>query len=234
MAGKTVAIIQSNYIPWKGYFDVMHQCDEFILFDEVQYTRNDWRNRNKIKTADGIRWLTIPVKVKGRYYQRINEVEVQDTTWVAEHKKTLFHAYRRAAYFDTLYPQISAMYDRVAQETHLSQINHAMLLAIRDMLGIPTPITWSSDYVTEGIKSEKLLNLCQAVGATTYISGPSAKSYMDDDLFERNGVKVVYKDYSGYPEYPQLYPPFEHGVSVLDVLFNTGDEARKYCLKESR
>lgn len=227
---KTIAIIQSNYIPWKGYLDIIRRCDEFVLYDEVQYTRNDWRNRNRIKTSDGVRWLSIPVKVKGRYYQRIDEAEIQDAGWAAEHLKTLYHAYRRAACFDAVYPRLAALYERAASETMLSQVNYLFLRGLCDMLGIQTPLTWSVQYASSGTKSEKLASICASAGATTYLSGPAAQAYLDPAEFTARGVEVRYMSYEGYPEYPQLYPPFEHAVSVVDLLFNTGDDAPRYLL----
>ncbi len=228
---KVIAIIQSNYIPWKGYFDIIHSCDEFMLFDEAQYTDNDWRNRNRIKTAQGIQWLTIPVRYSGRFGQLISETEIANTQWYVKHWKTLQASYGRAPHFKTYRERLEALYMSMAGVTLLSEINYRFITEICAILGITTKLTWSTDYQSEGKKGDRVLSLCLDAGATTYISGPSAKSYMDDDLFERNEVQVIYKDYGGYPEYPQLYPPFEHGVSVLDVLFNTGENARTYCLK---
>lgn len=225
---KTVAIIQSNYIPWKGYFDIIGMCDEFMLFDEAQYTRRDWRNRNKIKTAQGEHWLTIAVNVKGKFTQRIDETTIQSPRWVDEHLKTLRMNYARAACFASTFPKIEALYRQVERETHLSQVNYHLLRGICELLGIKTPFTWSSDYQSEEGRVERVLSLCVQAGATEYISGPSAKSYMDDALFSAHGVQVTYMDYSGYPEYPQLYPPFEHGVSILDLLFNVGEDAPRY------
>lgn len=225
---KKVAIIQSNYIPWKGYFDIIQMVDEFMLFDEAQYTRRDWRNRNKIKTPQGAQWLTIPVQVKGKFLQRIDETEVTDSAWVDEHLKSLRHHYARAACFKDYFPRIEALYQEVAAETYLSQINYLLLKGICEMLGITTRLTWSTDYQTVEGKTDRLISLCQQCGADEYISGPSAKDYMDEPLFERSGIKLTYMDYSGYPEYPQLYPPFDHAVSIIDVILHMGADARQY------
>lgn len=225
---KTIAIIQSNYIPWKGYFDIIALCDEFMLFDEAQYTRRDWRNRNLIKTPQGLHWLTIPVQVKGKFTQRIDETSLQSAHWVDEHLKTLRFNYAKAACFGTMFPKIEALYRQVQVETLLSRVNYHLLRGLCDLLGIQTPITWSSDYQSEEGRLERVLSLCVQAGATNYISGPSAKSYMVDEVFEQHGVRVTYMDYRDYPEYPQLFPPFEHGVSVLDLLFNVGEDAPQY------
>ncbi len=226
---KVVAIIQSNYIPWKGYFDIINMSDEFILFDEAQYTRRDWRNRNKIKTPHGVMWLTIPVKVKGLYHQRISETEVMDKRWGREHWKTLRHTYGRAAFFDQYAPFFEELYLTVSEEeTFLSQINYRFLRAICDLLGIRTPLTWSHDYELLDGKTERVLGLCLQVGATVYLSGPSAKAYLDEAQFEAVNMRVEYMDYSGYPEYRQLYPPFEHAVTILDLIFNEGPNATRF------
>lgn len=228
---KTIAIIQSNYIPWKGYFDIIQACDEFILFDEAQYTDNDWRNRNRIKTAQGVQWLTIPVRYSGRFGQRIDETEIANPRWHVKHWKALQTAYGRAPHFRTYRDQIEALYQQMEGITRLSEINATFLRALCDLLGITTPITWSTQYRSQGVKADRVLSLCLEAGADVYISGPSARAYMDDDLFARHGVQVVYQDYSGYPEYPQLYPPFEHSVSVLDVIFHMGPDAPRYIRK---
>jgi hypothetical protein len=229
---KTVAIIQSNYIPWKGYFDIIEQCDEFMLFDEAQYTRRDWRNRNKVKTPQGVQWLTIPVQVKGKFLQRIDETQVNDSAWIDEHLKTVRHAYAKAPAYKSHFPRIEALYDSLRSETSLSQINYKLLRGICDMLGITTPLTWSTDYVSVEGKTDRLISLCQQAHATEYLSGPSARAYMDDALFESAQIKLTYVDYSGYPEYPQLYPPFDHAVSILDVILNMGDEAPHYIKRK--
>ena len=225
---KVIAIIQSNYIPWKGYFDIIRRCDEFMLFDEAQYTRRDWRNRNKIKTPNGLLWLTIPVNVKGKFTQRIDETTISSTAWVQDHLKSIRYNYAKAPCFGEYFPKIEALYQQVAHETYLSQINYTLLRGLCDLMGIGTPLTWSTDYQSEQGRVERVLSLCLQAGATEYISGPSAKSYMDDELFAAHGVKVTYMDYSRYPEYDQLYPPFEHGVSIVDLLLHLGNRALDY------
>lgn len=230
---KTLAIIQSNYIPWKGYFEIIHACDEFMLFDEAQYTDNDWRNRNRIKTPQGVQWLTIPVRYSGRFGQLISETEVANPRWYIKHWKTLQANYARAPYFKTYRDELEALYMSMEGVTRLSQINRCFIEKINQLLGIQTRLTWSHEYASEGKKADRVLSLCLQAGADVYISGPSARAYMDDDLFARHGVKVVYWDYSGYPEYPQLYPPFEHSVSILDVIFHTGPDAPRYVFRKT-
>ncbi|MGD9787577.1 MAG: WbqC family protein [Sulfuricellaceae bacterium] len=228
MADKTVAILQSCYIPWKGFFDIIRQVDEFILYDEVQFTRRDWRNRNLIKTAEGLKWLTIPVINKGHYHAPIRDMLVADPTWAGQHWQSLLHAYRKAACFDEVAPFIEDLY-RGCTETRLSEVNRRFIAALCGYLGIDTPLSWSWDYpVQSDDRTQRLVELCRAAGATRYLSGPSAKAYMDLERFHRAGIEVEYMDYSGYPVYRQLHGEFQHGVSVLDLLFNEGREARHF------
>lgn len=225
--GKKVAIIQSNYIPWRGYFDTINQVDEFILFDDMQYTRRDWRNRNKIKTPQGLIWLTIPVDVKGKYHQKIKDAVVNDPNWPDQHWKTIVHHYARAPYFEEYRSFFEALYQE-ATDPFLSKINYHFLSAICQLLGITTRLSWSMDYeIVEG-KTERLVSLCQQTGATTYLSGPSARDYIEPVLFEQASITLEFIDYSNYPEYPQLFPPFEPAVSILDLIFNTGPHATSY------
>jgi hypothetical protein len=222
-----VAIVQSNYIPWKGYFDIINRVDEFMLFDDRQYTRRDWRNRNLIKTAQGVHWLTIPVHAKGRYEQRIDETMISDPEWAGRHWKTIASAYAAAPFFDQYREAIEALY-KVSGEERLSDVNRRFLDAICGLLGIRTRLSWSTDYTAEGSRTERLVNLCQLAGATEYLSGPAARAYIEEDRFRDAGIELTYMDYSGYPEYPQLHGPFEHGVSIVDLLFNTGPDAHRY------
>jgi hypothetical protein len=227
MTAKTVAIVQSCYIPWKGYFDLINRVDEFILYDDRQYTRRDWRNRNRIKTPQGSQWLTIPVEVRGRYDQRIDETRIADGEWADRHWKTLAHNYSSAPHFDDYRGTLESLYRRTT-DARLSVVNRTFLEAISEILGIGTRFSWSTDYRVEGLKTERLVNLCRATGATVYLSGPSAREYMEESLFEEAGITLEYMDYGGYPEYSQLHPPFDHAVTVLDLIFNTGAEATRY------
>jgi hypothetical protein len=222
---KRVAILQSNYIPWKGYFDIINIVDEFVLYDSVQYTKNDWRNRNKIKTKQGIIWITIPVKHS--ISQRIDEIEVLDNKWRKKHWRTLVQNYSKSKYFN-LYMNIFNNCYLNADEFFLSKINYSFICEINKILGITTKISWSTDYNISGEKTEKLLNICKQANATEYISGPAAKNYLDEKLFKQENIKVTWMDYSSYPEYNQLYPPFEHAVSILDLIFNEGPNATKF------
>jgi hypothetical protein len=224
---KRVAILQSSYIPWKGYFDIINLVDEFILYDDVQFTRRDWRNRNRIKTPQGLRWLTIPVQTKGLYLQRIDETIVTDPKWARSHWNALLQNYSAAQFFNNYRPLFEKLF-LTSTEMRLSAINRRFIEAVCQILGIDTPLRWSTEYPAHGSKTERLVSLCTACGATSYLSGPSARGYIEEEQFERAGVALSYMDYSGYPEYTQLHPPFEHEVTILDLIFNAGDKAPAY------
>ena len=224
---KKIAIHQSNYIPWKGYFDMIAAVDEFILYDDMQFTRRDWRNRNKIKTPQGIHWLTVPVKVKGKYDQKIKETVIDGYDWASVQWKSLAQNYRRAQYFDEVAVWLEPLYiDEMY--THVSQLNRRFIEAICNYLGIKTVISNSWDYTLHGGKTERLADLCAQAGGTKYISGPSAKDYVEERIFAEMGITLTWFDYEGYPEYPQLWGEFTHGVTILDLLFNCGKDAHRY------
>ncbi|MCL9809100.1 WbqC family protein [Flavobacterium luminosum] len=224
---KKLAILQSNYIPWKGYFDLIASVDEFIIYDEMQYTKNDWRNRNKIKTVNGLEWITIPVRVEN-LSQRICDTKIFDKKWVKKHKATLQTNYAKASCFNETKDFIFGLYEQVENKENLSEINYIFIKGICDFLGIKTKISFSTDYILGVGKSERLINLCKQADASVYLSGPSAKDYIDEVLFNENKIDLEWMDYSGYKEYNQLNIPFEHGVSILDLIFNEGDNSRKF------
>lgn len=221
-----VAICQSNYLPWKGYFDLIHDVDLFVFYDDVQYTKNDWRNRNKIKTAQGTQWLTIPVG--SHCHDRICDVKLRDQYWQKQHWKTLVQWYGNVPHFN-VYREFLADVYLGRQWCSLSELNQYLTVTIaRDYLGLRTRFAPSSQFHSTGTKQTRLLRLLREVAADTYVSGPAAQAYLDTREFDAHGIKVVWKDYSGYPEYPQLYPPFEHAVTILDLLFHTGESAPQY------
>lgn len=224
---KKISILQSNYIPWKGYFDLIAATDELIIYDDMQYTRRDWRNRNKIKTPNGLQWLTVPVKVKGCYYQTIRETLLINGDWNTSHWKTLEQNYHRATYFNEIATWLEPLYLEHTY-SHLSSLNRELIEAICNYLGIKTKISNSWDYkLTEG-KTERLVSLVLQAGGREYVSGPSAKNYIKDSIFEEHSIKLRWFDYQGYPEYTQLWSDFKHEVSILDLLFNCGQDARRY------
>jgi hypothetical protein len=224
---KSVAIVQSNYVPWKGYFDMIAAVDEFILFDDMQYTRRDWRNRNKIKTPQGLQWLTVPVVVKGRYHQKIRETEIAGSEWASKHWKALQQNYRGAPNFSEIADWLEPLY-RIYSYSHLSELNRGFIEKICAYLGITTVITNSWDYELSEGKTERLADICRQAGATQYISGPAARGYLEERVFEEQSIAVDWFQYEGYPEYPQLWGAFCHQVTILDLLFNCGSDAHRY------
>ncbi len=225
-----MAIVQSNYIPWKGYFDLIRSADEFIFFDDVQYTRRDWRNRNRIKTKDGLLWLSIPVESKRRYTAAIKDMVVSDHGWAQKHWKTIVANYARAHCFRE-YQELFAELYLSCKEKYLVDVNHRFIAAICRILGGSTRLSRSCDYERVDGRTERIVSLCRQAGATRYLSGPSARSYLDQGLFSAAGIGVTFADYSRYPEYEQLHPPFSHEVSIIDLLFNKGPDAGRYLLE---
>lgn len=226
---KVVAICQSNYIPWKGYFDMINMADVFVLYDDMQYTRRDWRNRNKIMTPSGLQWLTIPVEIKGKYHQRVNETKVSDISWAPKHWARIKQVYGKTKFFGVYDAIFEDLYLKKLQNLeYLSDINHLIIKKICEVLDIETKIMNSKDFHLAEERSERLLGICRELGATSYLSGPAAKDYMDEELFERNGVGLSWMDYNNYPVYEQKYGEFEHGVTILDLLFNSGPSVKKF------
>jgi hypothetical protein len=224
MPGKTVVILQSSYIPWKGYFDLINLADEFIFYDDVQYTRLDWRNRNKIKTFAGLKWLTIPVGYNMDW--KICEVKMKNQLWKRKHKKTIEQNYSRAAHFEEFRNILNELYDN--DQNNLSAFNQKAIMTISKVLDINTKFTDVRDYSPVGYRTEKLIDLLKKTGADKYISGPSAKNYLEESRFEEEGIKLEYFSYEGYPEYRQLHGSFVHEVSILDLIFNEGNNALKF------
>jgi hypothetical protein len=225
---KTVAIVQSSYIPWKGFFDLVNRADELVLLDDVQFTRRDWRNRNRIKTPQGLVWLTIPVEVKGRYHQTVRETQVAEPCWSKRHLASLRHSYARAPFFHSYELALEALYADIGAEASLSVINRTAIETICALLEIGTTISSSAEFALVDGRTERLVSICRQAEADRYLSGPTARAYLDEARFRREGIDVTYMDYDGYPEYRQLYPPFEHAVSIVDLLVHVGPDARRH------
>ena len=222
-----ICIIQSCYIPWKGFFDLIGRCDEYVIYDSAQYVKRHWHNRNRIKTAAGVAWLSIPVLTKGRFDQPIDQAEIEKP-WADKHWRALELAYRRAPFFEQLAPIVKAWYERADRETRLSEVNAIFLHGIAGLLGLKTRMVQDIAYPAQGASTERLLGIVRAAGADCYLSGPSARGYFDEPMFRAAGVTPEWMSYEGYPEYPQLHGGFEHAVTALDLLFNTGTEAPRY------
>jgi hypothetical protein len=223
---KRVAINQSNYVPWKGYFDLIHDVDLFLFYDDVQYTKNDWRNRNLVKTRTGRQWLTIPTGPDLK--RRICDVTIQTSSWQRKHWQTLTQLYGKAPFFKHYSAFLSEVY-ATREWRNLSELNQWLIRTIaHDFLDIRTPMRQSTDFPSPGRSQERVLGLLKAVQADVYVSGPAAKAYIDADRFRAAGIEVIWKDYSGYPEYPQFHPPFQHAVTILDLLFQVGPAAPFY------
>jgi hypothetical protein len=230
---RTVIVTQSNYLPWRGWFAMIARADALVLLDTVQYTRRDWRNRNRIKTPQGLSWLTVPVDAKGRFHQPVDETRIVGSEWVSEHLRAIDLAYRRAPHHASILPWLEQTLGALASEPMLTRVNEALIGAFCERLGIQVPILRDSTLVPRDVlqamdPSERLAALSEAAGATHYLTGPAARAYMDHAPFARRGIEVVWMDYQGLPEYPQLWGAFEPAVSVIDLLLNAGSDARRF------
>ena len=220
-----VGILQSNFLPWRGYFDFIRETDLFIIHDDLQYTKGDWRNRNRIKTPRGLAWITVPVHYH-HTSQLIEETSIDDSTpWVKKMLNRISESYRQAPCFEPYFSELADVLNRPAES--ISELNLRLIHWICSRLEIDTPIKLSREYHPEGTKTQRLIGILQQANASTYLSGPAAKVYLIPELFERAGIQLQYKQYE-YPKYDQLYPPFESRVSVIDLLFMKGREAITY------
>ena len=227
-----VAIVQSCYVPWKGYFDLIRSADHFILLDDVQYSRGDWRNRNRVKTAQGLKWLSIPLQHSGTFPALIHDMRVSEAGWMRGHYALIEQSYRHSPGWPVLKPWLEENL-LAATEPTLSEVNERLTRSLCAFLGIATPITRSEQYAVRCENpTERVVRLCQAVGATRYLSGPSARAYIEDERFREAGIALEYFDYSGYPEYPQPHGPFEHAVSIVDTIACLGREAHTALARE--
>jgi hypothetical protein len=232
---KTVAIVQSSYIPWRGYFDLIRAADCFVLLDDVQFTKRDWRSRNCIKTANGVAWLSVPALTKGRRFQRILETEVANREWPVTHWESIRHAYSKAPFFEAYKAPLSEVYREAATLPRLSDVNALLLRRLSELLGIGTPLVFSHEILSlqeldAADSSTRLARLTEAVGGSVYLSGPSARDYLVGDPFFARNIDVRFVDYGGYPQYLQRHGQFEPAVSAVDLLFNVGARAQEYMV----
>lgn len=224
-----VVILQPSYIPWRGYFHQIQKADLFIFYDDVQYDKHGWRNRNRIKTFQGSQWLTIPVHSKGVVDQNIpiNQVKISwSTDWNEKHWRAIQQAYHKAPYFHQFAPLLEEFFLRKPE--FLADFTIETTITLARQLGIDkTQFLRSSQLNVSGLKTDRLIQILKIVGGTHYISGPSARDYIETDKFDAAGISLEYINYL-YPEYPQLYPPFDQNVSIVDLLFMTGPNAPDY------
>jgi len=224
---RRVAIVQSCYVPWKGYFDIIGSVDLFIIYDDVQYAKAHWHNRNQILTASGPKWMTIPVLTRGDRFQAIKDVQVSQP-FVDKHWRSLEYNYSGAPYWESNRGWVYDLYARAREMEGLSEINVMFMRAISEWLGFSTKFVFSDELGEYGGRTERLVKLCQAVGATSYLSGPTAAAYIEPERFDDAGIALEWMNYDGYPPYPQQFPPFAHAVTILDLIFNVGPTARSY------
>lgn len=213
-----VGAVQSSYIPWRGYFDFIASVDLFVFLDDVQFTVRDWRSRNKIKTPRGTEWLTVPVRHTSRS-QLICETEInEDGRWRKKHLGSFSSNYAAAAHAADAFALLGEL---DSADGTISQLNIALVRRICGYLGIATPLVNSTELALAGAKTDRLIDLCRKVGATAYLSGPSADAYLDKEAFRTHGIALEYKSYD-YPPYPQLWGEFDGAVTVLDLIANCG------------
>jgi len=222
---KKLALMQSNYIPWKGYFDLINRVDDFVIYDEVQFTKNSWRNRNKIIASSNLVWLTVPVVHD--FGQRISDVKIVNSSWGAKHWKTISQAYSKSSAFPKYAKTFEDLYVSIQDESYLSVINRKFIDRVCGLLNINTRLCSSVDIPRKSNeRNERILEICLSKNADIYLSSPVAKIYLDVALFEKNGIQVEWMDYSSYEQYHQNSKEFVHEVSILDLIFN--DE--RHCM----
>lgn len=222
MLSHTLVVHQPSYLPWLGYFDLMDEAQTYVFYDDVQFDKRGWRSRNRIKSRQGSLWLTVPVETRQRYNQRIIDVRIAEPSWASKHLRNLQEFYRRAPYFDWLFPRLAAV---LTQPTDwLVEVDIQLTTTLMDCLGITVRWHRSSALGIDGDRSSRLLNHCRHFGATRYLTAAAAQAYLDTALFREAGIEVAFQDYR-HPVYPQLHGDFVSHLSVVDLLFNCGPES---------
>lgn len=223
---KRLVILQPAYLPWTGFFDLMHKADIFVIFDDVQYTVRDWRSRNRIKTPDGVLWLSVPVQAKRVRNKLIRDVEIDNTKpWQKKHLKNLQGFYKKAPYYDEITDIFLAIYQK--KYKFLIDVDIDFIMQVRQYFSLKSEIAFSSDIPSQGSKDEKLLSICRYFNATKYLSGNAAKSYLREKVFESEGITVEWHNYK-HPYFQQLWTKeqgFISYLSIIDLLFNHGIES---------
>ena len=231
-SGRRVAILQSCYIPWKGYFDIVGSVDVFVIYDDVQFSKNHWHNRNRIKTQAGSKWITVPVSKGPSGFQRIEEVQISQP-FAVKHWRSIQQSYSKAAYFDECSDWLEDLYREAANLKFLSDINILFMKAISTQLKLGTTFVSSSSFAKGVTPTGRLVDICCELGCSHYLSGPSARDYLDQPAFAEAGIEIEWMDYS-YSEYPQIHGAFDHYVSIVDLFFNVGFSAASEYMKISR
>jgi hypothetical protein len=230
-----LAVLQSNYVPWKGYFDLMAMSDLFVVYDSVQYTKNDWRNRNLLPTANGTTWLTIPVATSGKGHQAINEAAIDDRRWARKHWQTISQVLARRSAFPAVRELWRSWWEEAEQYDLLHDVNVMFLRRLANQLCISTPLVDDREFTfAPDSPTGRLVQLCTQTGADRYVTGPAGLNYLELDRFAEAGIDVDVIEYDSYPVYPQTGSEFRHGVSVLDLIASVGDEARSHLLGRAR
>ncbi len=220
-----LVVLQPSYLPWLGYFDQYSWADTFVIYDDVQFDKHGWRNRNRIKTGNGPQWLTVPVLTKGQNKPNNNEVQIDNQhRWSKKHLASLRQAYAKTRYFEEIYPALEETLDK--EWEFLLDLDLALLRVITEQLGMPWKVKLSSKLDIPGRKTDRLVGICQKFGATDYLTGDAARDYLDESRFEKAGVKVHWHNYE-HPEYRQRFGEFVPYLSVVDLLFNHGPESRE-------
>ncbi len=216
-----VTIHQPQFLPWLGYLDKIDQADLFIVLATVQFKKNEWQNRNRIRTATGWQWVTVPVLQ--HFGQRIDDVRINSTAaWRTQHLRALDMHYARAPYRDRYLPELCDLYER--SWVKLFDLNLAVILWLLNAYGITTPVRCASEWTVREEPTDRLVDLCRAVGATQYLTGPGAEGYMDTPRLEASGVRLEMQAFQ-HPTYRQTYEPFEPNLSAIDLLLMQGPEA---------
>jgi hypothetical protein len=222
----TVGVLQPGYLPWLGFFDQMRRCTTFVLYDDVPYDKGGWRNRNRIKCPSGSQWLTVPVRTRHRFGQSILDVEIDNSgAWARSHRQSIQQHYARAPYLASYLPELAELLSK--EWEHLVDLDVAVINLMSGWLGLHRQIVRSSELGLRGSKTERLVNICRHFGATRYLTGDAARSYLDTARFAERGITVVWQEYR-HPVYPQLHGGFMPYLSALDLILNCGDQAMTY------
>ncbi|HBP12222.1 MAG TPA: hypothetical protein DD452_09805 [Nitrospina sp.] len=218
-----VTILQPSYLPWLGFFEQMTRSDKFVLLDDVQYTRRDWRNRNKVRVKEGWVWLTVPVQQKSRFSQSLLETRIDNSvSWRRKHLETLRQHYCKAPFFEKYFPRCQQIYEKDWE--FLFDLCLETIQFLKEEMGIETPLLRSSEMKLSGEKTERLVSICRELGATHYLSGESGSDYISQEDFSNPGIELEYQNYE-HPVYPQRYPGFVPHLSTIDLLFNCGEQS---------